>query len=310
MTNEFLLGSLVPVIRKSAQVVAALVVALALSGCASGLMDGIWGDESSSTPSNAALTDGVSPDLAAAADNQAVSKLYNEGLAALNDGSNKTAVKRFGEVERQFPYSSWATKSILMQAYANYRAGNWDDAIVAANRFITLHPGHRDAGYAYYLIAVSNYNRIADTKRDQTATKQALASLEEVAQRYPGTAYAKDAAQKVVVARDHLAGKEMEVGRYYYRQGAYLAGINRFKRVVTDYQNTSQTPEALYRLSEGYMALGVVSEAQTAAAVLGHNYPNSDWYKDAYSLVSSDGQAPVANDESWITKAFASLNPL
>ena len=160
--------------------------------------------------------------------------------------------------------------------------GHWDDAIVAANRFITLHPGHKDAGYAYYLIAVSNYNKISDAKRDQTATKQAVAALEEVAQRYPGTAYAQDAAQKVIVARDHLAGKEMEVGRYYYRQGSYLAGINRFKRVVTDFQNTSQTPEALYRLSEGYMALGVVSEAQTAAAVLGHNYPNSDWYKDAY----------------------------
>lgn len=248
--------------------------------------------------------------MAAAADNEAVAKLYNEALASLNKGETKSATKKFAEVERQFPYSSWATKAILMQAYAQYRAGNWDDTIVAASRFITLHPGHRDAGYAYYLMAVANYNKISDTKRDQSATKDALKALEEVAQRYPGTAYAEDAAKKVVVARDHLAGKEMEVGRYYYRQGAYLAGINRFKRVVTDYQNTSQTPEALYRLTEGYMALGVVSEARTAAAVLGHNYPNSDWYKDAYALVSSDGQAPVANEESWISKAFASLNPL
>jgi outer membrane protein assembly factor BamD len=283
---------------------------VSVSGCATNIMDGIWGDDSSSSSSTAAMSTGVAPDMATANEGQEVAKLYNEGLAALADGSNKTAVKRFAEVERQYPYSSSATKSILMQAYAQYRQGHWDDTIVAANRFVTLHPGHKDAGYAYYLIAVSNYNRISDAKRDQTATKQAVAALEEVAQRYPGTAYAQDAAQKVIVARDHLAGKEMEVGRYYYRQGSYLAGINRFKRVVTDFQNTSQTPEALYRLSEGYMALGVVSEAQTAAAVLGHNYPNSDWYKDAYRLVSSDGQAPVENEESWISKAFDTLNPL
>ena len=212
-------------------------------------------------------------------------------------------------MERKYPYSSFATKAILMQAYAAYRAAKWDDAIIAANRFITLHPGHRDAGYAYYLIAISNFNNISDTKRDQSATFKALASLEEVAQRYPGTAYAADAAQKAKVARDHLAGKEMEIGRYYYRNNSYLAGINRFKRVVTEYRNTSQTPEALYRLCEGYMALGIVSEAQTAAAVLGYNYPNSEWYKDAYQLVSSDGQAPVKNKDSWISKAFATVNP-
>jgi outer membrane protein assembly factor BamD len=271
-------------------------------------MDGIWGDSSSTQA--AAVGKGVSPDLATANDGQAVAKLYNEALTDLKDGSYKSAVKNFAEVERQYPYSSWATKAILMQAYANYSQGKFDDAIIAANRFTTLHPGHKDAGYAYYLIAISNYNKISDTKRDQSATRAALEALEQVAQRYPGTAYAEDAAQKVVVARDHLAGKEMEVGRYYYKQGSYLAGINRFKRVVTDFQNTTQTPEALYRLTEGYMALGVVSEAQTAAAVLGHNYPNTDWYKDAYQLVSSDGQAPVENQESWISKAFKSINPL
>ena len=274
-------------------------------------MDGIWGDSSSSSSTAAAgVGSGLAPDMATAEEGQAVAELYNKGLASLKDGSYKTAIKHFSEVERQYPYSSWATKAILMQAYASYEQGKFDDAIVAANRFITLHPGHKDAGYAYYLVAISNYNRINDTKRDQTETQQALEALEEVARRFPGTPYADDAAKKVAVARDHLAGKEMEIGRYYYKQGSYLAGINRFKRVVTDYQNTSQTPEALYRLSEGYMALGVVSEAQTAAAVLGHNYPNSEWYKDAYQLVSSDGQAPVANDESWISKAFKSLNPL
>ncbi len=285
-----------------------MVVAFAVSGCSSSLMDGLWGEDSGS--SRAASASGVSPDMAAAQDNEAVAKLYNEGLDNLNNGQNKSAIKSFAEVERQFPYSSWATKAIIMQAYANYAQGNYDDAVIAANRFITLHPGHKDAGYAYYLIAISNYNKISDTKRDQTSTKAALAALEEVAQRYPGTEYANDAMKKVTIARDHLAGKEMEIGRYYYKQGSYLAGINRFKRVVTDYQNTTQTPEALYRLTEGYMALGVVSEAQTAAAVLGHNYPNSDWYKDAYQLVSNDGTQPVENQESWISKAFKSLNPL
>ena len=286
-----------------------MLIAVSVSGCASSMLDGIWGDSPSSSASESTAA-GVSPDLATAKDGEAVAKLYNEGLANLKDGQNKSAIKSFAEVERQYPYSSYATKAILMQAYASYVQGKWDDCVVAANRFITLHPGQKDAGYAYYLIAVSNYNKINDTKRDQTATKQALEALEEVSRRYPGTNYANDAAQKVVIARDHLAGKEMEVGRFYYRQGSYLAGINRFKRVVTDYQNTSQTPEALYRLAEGYMALGVVSEAQTATAVLGANYPNSDWYKDAYQLVASDGEAPVANQESWISRAFKSLNPL
>jgi outer membrane protein assembly factor BamD len=288
-----------------------VLLAVLLSGCSSGLMDGLLGDSSpsASSTSSAALSTGLSPDMSAATENAEVAKLYNQGLSELTSGQNKSAIRKFSEVERKYPYSSFATKAILMQAYANYQAGNWDDTIIAANRFVTLHPGHRDTGYAYYLIAVSNYNKIANTKRDQSATFKALAALEEVAQRYPGTPYAADAAQKAIVARDHLAGKEMEVGRYYFRQKSYLAGINRFKRVVTDYRNTSQTPEALYRLAEGYMALGILSEAQTAAAVLGHNYPNSDWYKDAYQLVSSDGQAPVQNEESWISKAFSSVNP-
>jgi outer membrane protein assembly factor BamD len=311
-SNVFLaLGFRVPVLRKFSHALSVVAIALPLSGCATSLMDGLWGDDSSSaTTSTAGMTAGVAPDMSGTNEGAEVAKLYNEGLSELASGQNKSAIKAFAEVERQYPYSSAATKSIIMQAYASYRAAKWDDAIVAANRFITLHPGHKDTGYAYYLIAVSNYNKISDTKRDQSATKQALASLEEVAQRFPGTPYAADATEKVKVARDHLAGAEMEVGRYYYRQGSYLAGINRFKRVVTEYKNTNQTPEALYRLSEGYMALGVVSEAQTAAAVLGHNYPNSEWYKDAYQLVSSDGQAPVENEESWISKTFSSLNPL
>jgi outer membrane protein assembly factor BamD len=311
VSGRSVLGILVLVTRKIAQGFAVVVVSLFLTGCASSLMDGIWGDDNASTGDTSAstLTAGVSPDMTASQDDAQVAKLYNEGLASLADGSNKSAIKQFGEVERQYPYSAFATKSILMQAYAHYRMAKWDDAIIAANRFITLHPGHRDAGYAYYLIAVCQYNKMSNTKRDQTATREAMKALEEVAQRYPGTPYAADAANKVIIARDHLAGKEMEVGRYYLRQGSYLAAINRFKRVITEYRNTSQTPEALYRLTEGYMALGIASEAQTAAAVLAANYPESQWYRDAYNLLRSDGEEPVANEDSWISKAFASVNP-
>ena len=297
-------GFSVQVSRRFSQAIAATLVGVTLSGCASSLMDGIWGDDSGSSSAAASSSSAV------AQGNVEVAKLYNEALTDLNGNSLKSALKQFGEVERQFPYSTYATQAILMQAYIGYRLGKWDDAINAANRYITLHPGGKDVGYAYYLVAICTYDQIANTRRDQSSTVKAVAALEEVSQRFPGTAYAQDAAQKVLVARDHLAGKEMEIGRYYYRQGAYLAGINRFKKVITDYRNTSQTPEALYRLTEGYMALGVVSEAQTAAAVLGTNYPESSWYKDAYQLVSNDGLSPEANQQSWISKAFDAVNPL
>lgn len=303
-------GLLVQVSRKFSQGVTVAIAAVLLSGCATSLMDGIWGDDSASTAATPAVAGGVAPDMMASQETAEVARLYNAALAELNDGSNKAALKQFAEVERKYPYSKYATQAILMQAYTSYKMGKWDDAIIAANRFITLHPGHKDVGYAYYLVAVSNYDQIANTRRDQSATQRALVSLEEVSQRFPGTSYAADAEAKVQVARDHLAGKEMEVGRYYYRQGAYLAGINRFKRVITEYRNTSQTPEALYRLTEGYMALGVISEAQTAAAVLGTNYPNSEWYRDAYRLVAADGVAPEASSESWISKAFDAVNPM
>ncbi len=235
---------------------------------------------------------------------QQVAALYNEGLSQMNAGSYKTAAKKFAEVERLYPYSKWATKSLLMQGFSNYKGRNFGDAINACQRFISLHPGHVDMPYAYYLVALSQFDQISDVTHDQSQTQTALDALDEVSRRYPDSKYASDAKRKALLARDHLAAKEMEVGRYYITHGDYLAGINRFKKVVTDYQNTSQTPEALYRLSESYMALGVVSEAQTAAAILGHNFPNSRWYKDAYTIVASDGRIPVANDRSWMTKLF------
>lgn len=291
----------------------AALLCVALSGCAkmSNLLDG---DSNTSTSAATVTTDSqgnaLSPEMIAANQTDPVATLYNRGLADLQSGSYNAAAKNFSEVERQYPYSKWATKAIVMQAYAFYQRNNYDDSINAANRYITLHPAGKDAPYAYYLVALANYEQIKDVQRDQSRTRKALESLEEVQRRFPESPYAVDAGQRAQLARDHLAAKEMDVGRYYLKNGSYLAGINRFKTVVTSYQTTAQVPEALYRLAEGYMALGVTSEAQTAAAVLGHNFPNSQWYKDAYTLVSSDGQAPLENQESWISRAFRSLNPL
>jgi outer membrane protein assembly factor BamD len=279
-----------------------LVVAMLLSGCSSGLGSLLGGGDRSTVGAGAG-GGALSPDLASSSDG-AVAGLYNEGLAELQAKNYKKASNKFAEVERQHPYSKWATKAILMQAFAAYQRNAYDDTILAGTRFVTLHPGHKDAPYAYYLIAISEYEQISDVRRDQSRTEKAVEALEEVARRFPDSPYAADATKKAMVGRDQLAGKEMDVGRYYLKKGSYLAGINRFKKVVTDYQTSTHTPEALYRLAEGYMALGVVSEAQTAAAVLGHNYPSSDWYKDAYSLVSSDGRAPQVNQKSWIAKVF------
>lgn len=277
-----------------------LALALVLPACSNGsVLSDVFNGDSSAKSGNA-----LSPDLTKS-DDQQVAGLYNDGLSRLNKGSYTAAAKKFAEVERLHPYSKWATKALLMQGFAYYQNNNYGDAINSCQRFISLHPGHVDTPYAYYLVALSQYEQIADINHDQSQTQTALASLDEVSQRFPDSKYAADAKQKALLARDHLAGKEMEVGRYYIKHGSYLAGINRFKRVVTDYQTSSQTPEALYRLSEGYMALGIISEAQTAAAVLGHNFPRSQWYKDAYTLVSSNGKAPVANQSSWMSKLFS-----
>jgi outer membrane protein assembly factor BamD len=305
---------------------AVLVAALAVTGCTSqvDLYDYLGGGGSSGGPATTGSTTpappaggttasaaalqtsnrALAPDLAVADDAKPIADLYNKALKHLQAGEYKSAAKDFSEVERQHPYSSWATRATLMTAYAQYMRNSYDDATNAAQRFITLHPGHKDAAYAYYLVAMCQYEQIRDVKRDQSTTEKALTALDEIARRFPGTNYARDAEAKAVLARDHLAGKEMEVGRYYTRKKAYLAGINRYKTVLTRYQTTSQAPEALFRLTEAYLALGVRSEAQTAAAVLGHNYPNSDWYKDAYQLLGNEGLAPQANSGSWISQIF------
>jgi outer membrane protein assembly factor BamD len=232
-------------------------------------------------------------------------RLYNEGVFLLNEKkSMEQAAKKFEEVDRQHPYSEWARKALLMSAYANYEAKKYDDSIAAAKRYISLHPGSPDAAYAYYLVAVSNFEQISDVSRDQSRTEKAIASLEEVIRKFPDTEYAAQARQKIDVARDNLAAKEMAIARYYQGKKNFIGAINRFKVVVTQYQTTRHVEEALMRLTECYMALGIVNEAQAAAAVLGHNFPDSPWYKDAYAIMRSNGLEPAENSGSWITRAF------
>jgi outer membrane protein assembly factor BamD len=232
-------------------------------------------------------------------------RLYNEGIFLLNEKkSMEQAAKKFEEVDRQHPYSEWARKALLMSAYANYEAKKYDDSIAAAKRYISLHPGSPDVAYAYYLVAASNFEQISDVSRDQSRTEKAIAALEEVIRKFPDSEYAAQARQKIDIARDNLAAKEMAVARYYQGKKNFIGAINRFKVVVTQYQTTRHVEEALMRLTECYMALGIVHEAQAAAAVLGHNFPDSPWYRDAYALMRSNGLEPAENSGSWITRAF------
>jgi len=235
-------------------------------------------------------------------------KLYNEGVYLLNQKQDyRDAAKKFEEVERQHPYSEWARKSLIMVAFARYEARDYDDAVNAARRYVTLHPSSPDAAYAQYLIGSAYYDQIRDVSRDQQRAERAIAALEEVSRKYPTTEYAVASKRKLAMARDQLAGKEMMVGRYYLNKKDFTGSINRFKIVVTQYQTTRHVEEALMRLTEAYMALGIVGEAQTAAAVLGHNFPDSRWYSDAYKLVKSGGLEPTENKGSWISQAFKKI---
>lgn len=214
-----------------------------------------------------------------------VETLYSVAKQRLDRRDYKQAAQIFDEVERQHPYSVWARRAQLMSAYSYYMGRNYDEAVLAAQRFLSLHPGNKDAPYAYYLVAISYYEQIIGVERDQKITQQALDALNELVRRYPDTPYADDARLKIDLARDQLAGKEMDVGRSYQSQGQYLAAALRFRRVVDTYDTTSHVPEALERLVEVYLALGIPEEAKKAAAVLGYNYPGSKWYERAYRLV-------------------------
>lgn len=237
-------------------------------------------------------------------------QLYNESLVLLNDGDYKQAMVKLQEVDRLHPYSEYARKSMVMLAYAYYQRGQYEEAINSAQRFLALYPGHEDAPYAQYIIANSYFRQIPEISRDQAMTQRALAAMDELVRNYPDSEYASDARHKIQVTRDQLAGKDMEVGRYYLERKDYLAAINRFRVVVEQYQQTRHIEEALFRLTEAYYALGIIPEAQTAAAVLGHNFPDSRWYKDAYSLLKTGGYEPSENKQSWISRAFEGIKLL
>jgi outer membrane protein assembly factor BamD len=235
-----------------------------------------------------------------------VDDLYNQAMDQMVEKRYNEAAKTFEAVESQHPYSVWATKSQLMSAYAYYEDADYGQAIIEADRFIQLHPGNRDVAYAYYLKAISYYVQIVDVGRDQKTTELALKAFEDVIRRFPDSKYARDAKLKLDFIHDHLAGKEMEIGRFYLTRGDYLAAMNRFKRVVDDYQTTTDVPEALERLIECDLALGLTGEAKRNAAVLGYNYPGSKWYKDGYELVTKSGN-PGEPTEGWLGRTFGSL---
>ena len=274
------IGSVENCARAATRLAALALVALALTACS--MFD----------------KDTVAPD-------EPADKLYNEGLYLLNTKKDaKAAAKKFEEVDRQHPYSDWARKALIMSAFAYYQANAYDDCINTARRYVTLHPGSPDAAYAQFLIGSSQFDQMPEISRDQDRTDKAVQALEEVVRKYPESEYAVAAKRKIEVARDQLAGKEMEIGRQNLNARNYIGAINRFKVVVTRYQRTRHVEEALLRLTEAYMALGIVEEAQTSAAVLGHNFPDSRWYKDAYALMQSKGLQPNENKGHWISQAF------
>lgn len=236
--------------------------------------------------------------------------LYAAGVEALQARRFQAAVDLFDKVERDHPYSAWATNAKIMAAYGDYMRNRYTEAIGALDRFIQLHPLHRDIAYAYYLRALCYYEQIADARRDQRTTEQAIAALQDVVNRFPETSYARDARLKIDLGRDHLAGKEMNVGRFYQRQRLYAAAIGRYRRVVDEFQTTNHVPEALHRLVEVYTSLGLLDEARKTASVLGHNFPGTPWYQDSYALLT-DGALPAPDEQrpGFIRRTLASLNP-
>jgi outer membrane protein assembly factor BamD len=243
---------------------------------------------------------------------RSVEELYNNGVDALNQKRYKVAVDQFDAVEQNYPYSSWAVSAQLMHGYTEYLQNHYSDAVGALDRYIQLHPSSANVSYAYYLRALCYYEQIADIQRDQKGTEQAMGALQDVVTRFPESAYARDARLKIDLCRDHLAGKEMEIGRWYEGQHLYTAAIGRFQRVVDDYQTTNHVPEALHRLTEIYLKLGLTNEAARTAAVLGHNYPGSPWYEDSYRELADNGVAPPiergpGSSGGFFSRTFGSL---
>jgi outer membrane protein assembly factor BamD len=236
-------------------------------------------------------------------------KMYADADALLNRGSYSDAAKKFEDIDRDHPYAPEARRAMVMAAYAYYKAGKYPEAQAAGKRYTTMHPGTKDAALAHHIVASANFDEIKDPQRDQTSTRKALAELKLLVQRYPDSPYGQQAINRIRIAEDVLAASEMNVGRYYLNRQNYVGAINRFKTVVAEYQTTPQVEEALYRITEANMTLGIVPEAQAAAAVLGHNYPNSEWYKRAYALLKSGGVSPDIGSGNWFTKTLKSLAP-
>jgi outer membrane protein assembly factor BamD len=233
--------------------------------------------------------------------------LYNKAAAALDEKNYREATKYFEEVERQHPYSEWATQSQLMAAYSSYEGQDYDEAVIALDRFIELHPGHKDIDYAYYLRALCFYEQISDVRRDQEMTQMSLESLEALIRLFPDSRYSRDANLKRDLTLDHLAGKEMEIGRYYLNRGQVTAAVNRFRTVIKDYQTTTHTPEALHRLVECYLSLGLKQEALHVAAVLGYNYPGDKWYTRTYDLLDPSSRERLLNERDFVDRTIDSI---
>ena len=268
---------------------AAILASVALSGCSS-----MFGEKDLDLATYVEETDPAD-------------QLYNQGLANLNAGRMSEATRKFDVVDRQHPYSEYARKSLVMGAFANYRQNQYDEAIAGAKRYVNLYPSTPDAAYAQYIIGLSYYRQIRDVTQDQKEARRMIEAMDELVQRWPESEYVEDAKQKIRYGRDQLAGKEMQVGRYYLERREYIAAMKRFRVVVENYSNTRHVEEALARLVEGYMAMGLTTEAQTAAAVLGNNYPDSQWYKDSYKLLQSGGLEPRENPGSWLANAGRKL---
>ncbi|WP_374547171.1 outer membrane protein assembly factor BamD [Rhodoblastus sp.] len=231
-------------------------------------------------------------------------RYYNEGLAKIDKHDYESAAKDFATLQKQYPFSEWTRKALVMEVYSNYLAGSYVEASTAADRFNTLYPNSPDAAYVNYLAGQAMYGEMPDVQRDQDRMIKALKYYQTIVDKYPKSQYADDSRYKIQICRDQLAGHELEVGRYYLKRKNYTAAINRFREVLFKYQTTREAEEALERLTEAYLAIGLTSEAETAAAVLGANYPNSQWYKDAFERLRADGLTPQEHEGSWISKAF------
>lgn len=246
--------------------------------------------------------------LALAAQTEPADVLYNQGLANLEGGRLSEAAAKFEAIDRQHPYSEWARKALVMRAFTSYRSGAYEEAVTSARRYLNTYPGTSEAAYAQYIIGLAYYRQIPDVTRDQKETARAASAMQEVIDRYPDSEYAEDARAKIRVSKDQLAGKEMQVGRYYLERREYIASINRFKRVVDTFPQTRHVEEALARLTEAYYAMGLVQEAQASASVLGQNFPESEWYKDSYALLQSKGLEPRAGTgSSWFATATKAI---